>query len=79
MNGLKNLALSNRALNEIATPILYKRSKLNTLKPLFIWSEEGLPKNYAANVFLDPEKNKEVDKKFTDFIATLVRLPFEID
>lgn len=70
---LKKVVLCNRALNEVATPIMYKRSKLSTLKALFMWSEEGFPKDYAANVFLDPEKNKDADKKFNDFLAKLVR------
>lgn len=70
---LRNISLCNRALNEIIAPILYKRSKLSTLK-LFVWSEDqDLPKDYAANVFLDPGKNKKADKRFSDFFAKLVR------
>lgn len=42
-----------------------------------MWSEE-LPKDYAANVFLDPEKNKDADKKINDFLATVVSLPLHI-
>lgn len=72
---LKNAALCNRSLNEITTPILYKRSTLSTLKTLFMctWSED-IPKDYAANVFLDPEKNKDVDTKLDDFLAKVVSL-----
>lgn len=72
---LKNAALCNRSLNEITTPILYKRSTLSTLKTLFMctWSED-IPKDYAANVFLDPEKNKDVDTKLNDFLAKVVSL-----
>lgn len=77
IGNLKNIALCNRALNDIATPIIYKRSTLSTLKALFMWSEE-LPKDYAANVFLDPEKNKDADKKINDFLATVVSLPLHI-
>lgn len=69
---LREFALCNRALNEITTPFIYKRSVLRTLETLFMWSED-LPKDYAANVFLDPEKNKDADKKFKDFFAKVVR------
>lgn len=74
---LKNVALCNRALNEIATPIIYKQLTLGTPKTLFMWSEE-LPKDYAANVFLDPEKNTDADKKINDFLAKVVRQPLHI-
>lgn len=70
---LKNAALCNRSMNEIATPIVYKRSTLSTLKTLFMWSED-IPKDYAANVFLDPKKNKDVDQKLIDFLAKVVCL-----
>lgn len=74
---LKNAALCDRSLNEIATPILYKRSTLSTLKALHVfmgtWSED-IPEDYAANVFLDPEKNKDVDTRLKDFLARVVSL-----
>lgn len=70
---LKNAALCNQSMNEITTPIVYKRSTLSTPKPLFMWSKD-IPEDYAANVFLDPEGNKDVDQKLIDFLAKVVCL-----